>query len=114
MNCRVLTMSGGSKNGKRNYSAANRGARAEQHRNSSIDFLKYSSRCRKRNGRPNAEALTSLCQFLAAHANVGDGTVVRTKVVLAQCFSCRGLRQRLSLQHGWREPDRCPRTINSC
>src|ERR1700716_2551517 len=65
MNCCVLTSSGGSKNGKRNYSAANRGARAEHHCNSSIDFLMFGSRCRKRNGRPNAEALTSLCQFLA-------------------------------------------------
>jgi hypothetical protein len=79
MNCRVLTSSGGSENGKRNYSAANRGARAEEHRNSSIDFLTFGSRCRKRNGRPNAKALTSQCQFPADARRLGEGTVVRTK-----------------------------------
>jgi hypothetical protein len=102
MNCSDFTSSGGDKNCKRSYSAANRGARTEQHHNSSIDFLTFGSRCRKRYGGPNAKALTRI------RTNVGCGTVVETEAVLAQCFGSRGLRQRLGRQHGCRESDRCP------
>src|SRR6202795_2693675 len=36
-----------------------------------------------------------------------------TKVVLAQCFGSRGLKQRLSRQHGCRESDRCPLRVKA-
>jgi hypothetical protein len=39
MNRTDFTSSNGNRNGKRNYSAANCGARAKQHHNSLIDFL---------------------------------------------------------------------------
>ena len=54
-------------------------------------------------GRANAEALANSIQFLRAHANHGDGTVVGTAVVLTQCFSSHGLRQGLRQQHDRRE-----------
>jgi hypothetical protein len=54
-------------------------------------------------GQANAEALANSSQFLRAHANHGDGTVVGTAVVLTQCFSSRGLRQGLRQQHDRRE-----------
>jgi hypothetical protein len=86
MNCTDFTSSNGNRNGKRNYGAANCGARAKQHHNSSIDFLDRSVLEAAKHGQANADALTSSRQFFADRANPGDGTVVGTRVVLAQVF----------------------------
>jgi len=40
----------------------------------------------QKNAQANADALTNSRQFLWIRANLGDGTVVGTNVVLAQVF----------------------------
>jgi hypothetical protein len=87
----ALATSKGNRNGKRNNSAANCGARPKQHHNSSIDFLDGSVPDAAKLGQANADALTSLRQLLLRiRANAGDGTVVRTKMVLAHVFVTAG------------------------
>jgi hypothetical protein len=49
-----------------------------------IDFLERSVPDAAENGQANADALTNSRQFLRIRANPGDGTVVGTRVVLAQ------------------------------
>src|ERR1700709_1275249 len=111
MHCCVLTASGGSKNGKRNYSAANRGARAEQHCNSSIDFLTFGSPQKKWSA--EREGVNEPVPILADARQRWRRNRCADQVVLAKCLCSRRLRQRLRRQHVWSEPDKCPRTINS-
>jgi hypothetical protein len=51
-----------------------------------VDFLDRPVLDAAKQGQANADALSNSRQFLRIRANTGDGTVVGTKVVLAQVF----------------------------
>jgi hypothetical protein len=86
MNCTDFTSSNGNRNAQQNYGAANCGARTKHHHNSLIDFLDRSVPDAAKLGQANADALRTRANFLRICANPGYGTVVGTKVVLAQTF----------------------------
>jgi hypothetical protein len=50
------------------------------------DFLDRSVPDAAKHGQANADALRTRANFLRIRANLGNGTVVGTKVVLAQMF----------------------------
>src|SRR5436309_13889930 len=85
MNCSDFTSSNGNRNGKRNYGAANCGARTKQYHNSSTDFfVRFLAPQKKSSERGGANELVPI--FLRIRANPGGGTVVGTRVVLTQCL----------------------------
>jgi hypothetical protein len=86
MNCTNFTSSNGNRNGKRNYAAANCGARAKQHQNSSADFLDRSVPDAAKKWSSERGCVYELAPIFADRANPGDGTVEGTRVVLLQVF----------------------------
>jgi hypothetical protein len=88
MNCNDFTSSNGNRNGQRNQGTANCGARAEQHHNTSIDFLERPVPDVAKHGRANAEAFTHSCQFFAdSRQTVATEPLWEPAVVLAQRLS---------------------------
>jgi hypothetical protein len=86
MNCTDFTSSNGNRNAQQNYGAANCGARTKHHHYSLTDFLDRSVPDAAKHGQANAYAFGPGAKVLRIRANPGDGTVVGTRVVLAQVF----------------------------
>jgi hypothetical protein len=73
MNCADFTSSNGNRNGKRKYGAANCGARAEEHHNSSIDFLDCSVPDAAKHGQAKRGCVNELAPiFLRIRPNPGN------------------------------------------
>src|SRR3954447_11140611 len=97
MNHSAFTSRNGNRNGKREQGAAHSGARAQQHHNSSMDFLgKSGSRCRNMVERTYGGVYELVSIYLRARAKLGGRTVVGTGIgSFTLCFSWRRLRQRM-------------------
>jgi hypothetical protein len=114
MNCSDFTSSNGNRNGKRNYGAANCGARTKQHHNSSTDFFRSVPDAVKNwaseRGGVN-ELVPIFCGFvpiLAAEPLWEPGWSSHS------VLGSRRLRQRLRQQHDQEQAsDRCPLWVDS-
>jgi hypothetical protein len=96
MNCIGFTSGNGDRNGKRKYGAADCGARAKQHHNSSIDFLSFGWR-RRKTWSSQTRMRYELAPFFADFATTE--TVWEPVWSSTSILSSRRLRQKLRQQH---------------